>query len=62
MVACYGMSSADSATWSGRRTVTVRLSWAGIAEIDRLAAAEGTDRSAMIRTLLREAIQARRSR
>jgi metal-responsive CopG/Arc/MetJ family transcriptional regulator len=46
----------------GRRIVSVWLSWAGVAEIDRMAGAEGVTRSEMIRTLLREAIQARRTR
>lgn len=58
----YGVTSTNMPTGSGRRTVGVRLSWAGVAEVDRLAAAEGADRSAMIRTLLGEAIQARRTR
>lgn len=62
LVACDGMSSTDTTTRSGRRTVSVKLSWAGVAELDRLAAAEGVDRSELIRRLLREAIQARRTR
>lgn len=56
------MSSANTPPRSGRRTVGIRLSWAGTAEIDRMAAEEGVDRSTMIRTLLAEAIQARRVR
>jgi hypothetical protein len=40
--------------------VAVRLSWAGVAQIDALAAADGVDRSTMIRTLLAEAVAARR--
>lgn len=53
------MSSADIPARSARRTVGVRLTWAGVAELDRMAAAEGVDRSTMIRTLLREAVTAR---
>lgn len=54
------MTSANHPARSGRRTVGIRLSWAGVAELDRMAAAEGVDRSTLIRTLLAEAIQARR--
>lgn len=54
------MTSANTPPRSGRRTVGIRLSWAGVAELDAMAADEGTDRSTLIRTLLAEAIQARR--
>lgn len=55
-------TSGNTHTRSGRRIVSVWLSWAGVAEIDRMARAEGVTRSDMIRTLLTEAIQARRNR
>lgn len=45
-----------------REKVAVRLSPAGIEEIDRLAQAEHRTRSDMIRVLLIEAIEARRRR
>lgn len=55
------MASANATTRSGRRTVCVKLSWVGVAEIDRLATEDGVDRSTMIRTLLAEAVQARQA-
>ena len=45
-----------------RVPVTVRLSMAGLTQIDHMAEAEERDRSAMIRILLREAIGARQKR
>jgi metal-responsive CopG/Arc/MetJ family transcriptional regulator len=45
-----------------RVPVTVRLSAAGLAEIDRMAEAEERDRSSMIRILLREAVTTRQQR
>jgi hypothetical protein len=42
-----------------RVPVTVRLTVAGLAEIDRLASDEERDRSSMIRLLLKEAVAAR---
>lgn len=45
-----------------RVPVTVRISAAGLVEIDRMAAAEERDRSAMIRILLREAVAGRQKR
>jgi hypothetical protein len=45
-----------------RVPVTVRLSAAGVAEIDKLARSEERDRSAMIRILLKEAVAARQKR
>jgi hypothetical protein len=42
-----------------RVPVTVRLSPDGLAKIDALAAEEERDRSAMVRLLLREALEAR---
>lgn len=56
------MTSVNTLPESGRRTVCVKLSWSGVAELDRMATAEGIDRSSLIRTLLAEAIQARRQR
>jgi metal-responsive CopG/Arc/MetJ family transcriptional regulator len=56
------VTSVNTPPQSGRRTVCVKLSWAGVAELDRMATDEGVDRSALIRTLLAEAIQARRQR
>lgn len=53
------LTSADAVKRQARLTVAVRLSPAGIAEIDATAAAEDRTRSAMIRVLLREAIAAR---
>lgn len=47
---------------SRRVYVGVRLSPGGVANVDSLAAAAGVNRSAMIRTLLGEAIQARSAR
>ena len=55
-------TSANTVLRSGRRIVSVWLSWAGVAELDRMAAAEGVDRSTLIRTLLAEAVKARRQR
>lgn len=55
-------TSADTTPRSGRRIVTVWLSRVGVNELDRMAQAERTTRSALIRTLLSEAIQARRMR
>lgn len=54
------MASGNTPTKSGRRIVCVKLSWAGVAELDRMAAADGVDRSELIRILLAEAVQARR--
>lgn len=56
------MTSHNTRDRAGRRTVCVKLSWAGVDELDRLAATEGVDRSTIIRTLLAEAVQARRGR
>jgi len=39
--------------------LTVRVTKAGLAEIDRMAADEERDRSSMVRLLLREAVAAR---
>ena len=47
-------------TYPPRRTLTaIRLSPAGLAAIDALAAAEGLNRSAMMRALIGEALAAR---
>lgn len=56
------MSSTNTKRRSGRRIVTVWLSWAGVDHLDEIAKAEGSDRSQVIRTLLAEAIQARQAR
>lgn len=45
-----------------RVPVTVRLTVAGLAEIDRMATAEERDRSSMIRLLLKEAVASRQQR
>jgi metal-responsive CopG/Arc/MetJ family transcriptional regulator len=45
-----------------RIAISVRLSAAGLAEIERMAAEEERDRSSMIRILLREAVTARQKR
>jgi hypothetical protein len=45
-----------------RIPITVRLSKAGLAEIDKMAEADERDRSSMIRLLLKEAVEARKGR
>jgi metal-responsive CopG/Arc/MetJ family transcriptional regulator len=57
----YVPSSANTPPRSGRRIVTVWLANSGVDEVDRMAHAGGVTRSDMIRTLLAEAIQARRT-
>jgi hypothetical protein len=43
-----------------RIPITVRLSKAGLTEIDQMAEDDERDRSAMIRLLLKEAVEARK--
>lgn len=53
------MTSSNPTDRSGRRTVCIKLSWPGVAELDRIATQQGTNRSTVVRTLLAEALAAR---
>lgn len=59
---CQQTCTLSDVSTQDRVPVTVRLSVAGLAEIDRMAEAEERDRSSMIRILLKEAVAARQKR